>query len=298
MSHLTQPAAASHNSQLGNHLGNVLLTALGPLFWGSTYLVTTQWLPADRPLLLALMRALPVGLLLLLLTRKLPNGVWLWRSFLLGFANFTGFFPLLFLAAYRLPGGVAAMLGALQPLVVIFLAQYLLKTRVQAWALAMGVLGLLGVSLVVLRASAQLDVVGVLAASLAVFLMALATVLVKKWGIPTTPLNFAAWQLTGGGLLLLPLALVFEGSPPVFTTEHWLGLLYLDFFNTALAYMLWFRGISLLPTVVPAFLALLSPVMAVILGWLVLGQAFTMVQLLGMLLILTAIVVAQALERG
>jgi probable blue pigment (indigoidine) exporter len=280
-----------------SHLGNVLLTALGPLFWGSTYLVTTQWLPADRPLFLALMRALPVGLLLLLLTRKLPSRVWLWRSFLLGFANFAAFFPLLFVAAYRLPGGVAAMVGALQPLIVLFLAQYLLKTRVQAWALAMGVLGVLGVSLVVLRASAQLDVVGVLAASLAVVLMASATVLVKKWGLPTTPLNFTAWQLTAGGLLLLPLTLLVEGLPPILSTRHWLGFLYLDLFNTALAYMLWFRGIAHLPASSPAFLALLSPVMAVILGWLVLGQAFTLVQLLGTLLILTAIIVAQVLQR-
>jgi len=46
--------------------------------------------------------------LLLTLTRRLPRGSWWWRAAVLGLLNFGAFFPLLFFAAYRLPGGVAA----------------------------------------------------------------------------------------------------------------------------------------------------------------------------------------------
>lgn len=48
------------------------LTALAPLVWGSTYLVTTEMLPPDRPLLAATVRALPAGLILLAIGRTLP----------------------------------------------------------------------------------------------------------------------------------------------------------------------------------------------------------------------------------
>ena len=61
-------------------LGLILMTAIVPVLWGSTYVVTRQWLPADMPLTGAAIRALPAGLLLLAITRRLPEGQWWWRS--------------------------------------------------------------------------------------------------------------------------------------------------------------------------------------------------------------------------
>ena len=58
------------------YLRDLLLTALAPMIWGSTYLVTTLWLPPDRPLTVALIRALPAGLLLLAVVRRLPFRAW------------------------------------------------------------------------------------------------------------------------------------------------------------------------------------------------------------------------------
>lgn len=56
---------------------DTLLTAVVPLIWGSTYLVTTQWLPPGLPLTAGVLRVLPAGLLLLLWTRHLPQrGEW------------------------------------------------------------------------------------------------------------------------------------------------------------------------------------------------------------------------------
>src|SRR5215510_14509147 len=95
----------------------VAVTALAPAMWGLTYLVTTELLPPDRPLLTGMVRALSAGALLFLLTRVRPTGIWWGRAFVLGTLNIGAFFALLFVAAYRLPGGVAATLGAIQPLV-------------------------------------------------------------------------------------------------------------------------------------------------------------------------------------
>jgi probable blue pigment (indigoidine) exporter len=87
---------------------DVLLTALAPIIWGTTYFVTTQFLPPNRPLFVSAIRAAPIGLLMLAGFRELPKGIWLWRVSVLGTLNIGFFFALLFTAAYRLPGGVEA----------------------------------------------------------------------------------------------------------------------------------------------------------------------------------------------
>ena len=59
---------------------DLLLTALAPAIWGSTYIVTTELLPDGYPMTAAMLRALPAGILLLAFTRTLPHGIWLLRS--------------------------------------------------------------------------------------------------------------------------------------------------------------------------------------------------------------------------
>ncbi|HEY8481890.1 MAG TPA: EamA family transporter, partial [Spirillospora sp.] len=125
----------------GTAPGTVAFTALTPIVWGSTYAVTTEFLPPDRPLLTALLRALPAGLALLLITRTLPKGPWIGRAAALGALNIGAFFPLLFLAAYRLPGGVAAILGAVGPLFTVGFGALLLSERPTLRKLLAGVVG-------------------------------------------------------------------------------------------------------------------------------------------------------------
>ncbi|MGW4895424.1 EamA family transporter [Kitasatospora sp. NPDC004240] len=272
----------------------MLVTALAPAIWGSTYLVTTELLPPGRPLLAGVVRALPAGLLLVALTRRLPRGSWWWKAAVLGALNIGVFFALLFIAAYRLPGGVAATVGAVQPLIAAGLSAGLLGDRLTPRTLFAGVAGVAGVSLLVLRAGAQLDVIGVGAALGGAVVMATGVVLSKRWTSPAPLLATTGWQLTAGGLLLLPVALFVEGPPPgQLTGANLLGYGYLTLIGAALAYALWFRGIRALPPTSVAFLGLLSPVVATALGWLVLGQDLTPVQALGAVIVLASLVIAQ-----
>ena len=126
---------------------DIFITALAPAIWGSTYFVTTEYLPQGYPLTLAVLRALPAGLLLLLIARRLPPRDWLGRVFILGALNFAVFWSLLFVAAYRLPGGVAATVGSIQSLAVIFLARYLLNSPVAALSVLAAACGVGGVAL-------------------------------------------------------------------------------------------------------------------------------------------------------
>jgi probable blue pigment (indigoidine) exporter len=305
----------------------VLVTAAGPTLWGTNYLVTTELLPPGRPLLAGTIRALPAGLLLLAFVGirfgrlALPTGSWWWRAAVLGTLNIGLFFALFFVAAYRLPGGVAAVLGAIGPFLVAGFAYPLLRDRPTRRLLIAAAIGVAGVCLLVLRSSVALDPIGLAAATGGVITMSLATVLGRRWGLPHYPsaapsspaepsvpavttarptspaaavLALTAWQLIAGGLLLLPVALLVEGPPPALSAPNLLGFGYLTLVGTALAHFLWFRGVSSLAPTRVTLLALLSPVVATILGWLVLNQSLSAGQFAGAAAVLGAVLLGVA----
>ncbi len=268
---------------------DILLTALAPAVWGSTYYVTTEYLPQGYPLTVAALRALPAGLLLLLIVRRLPGIEWIVRVAVLGAFNFTVFWWLLFEAAYRLPGGVAATLGATQALMVIALARGLLGAPVRLAAVAAAMAGAVGVALLVLTPDAALDPFGLAAGLGGTASMAAGTVLSRKWSPPVPPLTFTAWQLTAGGLLLAPLALLLEPPLPPVEARHVGGMLYLGLVGAAATYALWFRGIARLEPSAVSMLGMISPVMAVLLGWLLLDQALAPLQFAGAVVVLASV---------
>ncbi|GEC02438.1 ABC transporter permease [Streptomyces spinoverrucosus] len=294
METLTERSPASPRTASAQQVATVALTALAPAAWGTTYAVTTELLPPGHPLFAGLMRALPAGLVGLALTRVLPRGDWRWKAAVLGVLNIGALFPLLFLAAERLPGGVAATLSATQPLLVAGLAIAVLHDRPTAWRWTWGVLGVLGVGLVVLGPQARLDAVGVLAGLGGTAAMAGGVVLTKRWGRPTGvgALTLAGWQLTAGGLLLLPLALAIEGVPQRIDAAAVGGYLWLGSMGGLIAYTLWFRGIGRLPVGASAPLVLLSPLVATVVG-IGLGESLSLPQSCGFVLALAALLAAQ-----
>ncbi|WP_291729262.1 EamA family transporter [Leisingera sp. F5] len=275
----------------------LLLTALAPAIWGSSYIVTTSLLPGHSPLVVALLRALPAGLLLLLLVRQLPPLNWLPRLAVLGALNFSLFWVLLFVSAYRLPGGVAATLGAVQPLIVVFLSALLLGSKIRAAAVAAALLSIAGVALLVLTPAAGLDTSGVLAGLGGALSMAGGVVLSRKWQPPVPPLTFTAWQLTAGGLLLVPVTLWMVPEIPVFTAANIAGLAYMSLIGGALTYILWFRGLARIEPSQVSLLGVLSPLSAVVLGWLLLAETLTPNQMLGAVLALFSLWLGQSRLR-
>ena len=277
----------------------LLATALGPVIWGTTYYATAKWLPSGYPVLDSAARALPAGFVLLAMRPRRPSGVWWWRIAVLGMLNIGLFFPLLFVAAERLPGGIAGAIGAIQPLLVLLMSSVLLRARITAAALAAGVAGVLGVTLLVVRASGGVDAVGVLAGVGGTTEMALATVLAKRWGRPPmSPVTLTGWMLAMGGVFLTPLALATEGLPAHLTGTNWFGLGYLAVMSGAISYTVWMRGVGALPASTISFLTLVVPVVAVSIGWLALQQNLTKLQLLGMIIALGSLVVGQQVTRG
>ncbi|MBF2047026.1 MAG: DMT family transporter [Leptolyngbya sp. IPPAS B-1204] len=274
-------------------LSDVLLTALAPISWGTTYAVTTEFLPPNHPLLVAALRSLPIGFLLIAGLRKLPQGVWWWRILLLGSLNIGIFQALLFVAAYRLPGGVAATAGAIQPLLVVVFSWLILSERPARIAIIAAMMGFVGVGLLVLGPGARLDTIGLMAALAGAVTMGLGTVLAKRWRPPVPLIVFTAWQLTVGGLLLLPIALIVEGPITELSRTNLWGFIYLGLIGTGLAYALWFRGICRLSPSAVSALGLMSPVVATLIGYVFLQQTLTPIQLLGAVIVLGSVLLGQ-----
>lgn len=279
-------------------LRTLLLTALAPAIWGSSYIVTTQVLPQVDPVTISLLRALPAGLLLLLYVRVLPKGRWIPKMFVLGALNFSIFWSLLFFSAHRLPGGVAAVLGAAQPFIVIFAARGLLGAPIKPLSLIATCTGLFGIGLLLLTPAAKLDALGIVAGFAGAASMALGIVLSRKWQPPVDTLTFTAWQLTAGGMLLIPVALFAKVDLTALTGPNLAGIAYLGLIGAALTYLLWFQGISKLHPFAVSVLGFLSPLTATALGWGILGEALGPLQITGMVIALGSVFLGQYAVRA
>jgi len=188
---------------------------------------------------------------------------------------------------------------ATSPLAVMALAWLLIHEKPTLVRLGASLVGLVGVTLLVLRSPEGVDAVGLLAAAGSVVVSGLGFVLVKRWraaapGSEQVPmLTLISWQLVVGGLLLLPVGLVVEGAPPTLDAQALGGFLWLGGVGTVLAYFCWFRGLSLLPAGSVALVGLLNPVVGTVLGVAIAGELFGWAQALGMALVIGGVVGGQ-----
>uniref|UniRef100_UPI00203D1D2C EamA family transporter n=1 Tax=Enterobacter hormaechei TaxID=158836 RepID=UPI00203D1D2C len=87
---------------------------------------------------------LPAGIALLIWSRRFPLGAAWWKLIVTGILNIGAFQALLCIAAYRLPGGLAAVIGAIQPLLVMLLAWCVDRQRSPWLAVLSAFMGIAG----------------------------------------------------------------------------------------------------------------------------------------------------------
>lgn len=275
------------------------LTAIAPVAWGANYFVTREYLPADHPLYGAALRALPAGLVLLAVCRRRPRGPWWWRSAVLGLLNVSVFFLLVYVASQLLPTSVASTVMALSPVTMTLVAWALVSERPRAGHLLGAATGLAGVCLMLLTGARGTSVPGVLASAGAMLVSSFGHILTKRWNADgdTDVLSSTAWQLTAGGLFLLPAATVVEGAPPALGAPTLLAFGYVALVATALAFTAWFTGLRHLPAATVGLTGLLNPVTGVLLGVLFASEALTVRQLCGLGLVLTGVALGRPAHR-
>lgn len=273
-----------------------LSAALATLLWGFTYIVTTKFLP-HNPLFIAAVRALGGGLPLLLLARDLPPKAWWGRLLVLGTLNSGLFFGLLFVAAIRLPGGVAATFQALGPLFMVLLAWPVLGAIPAARKVTAVLVGAVGVAMVVLNGNAGIDLLGVAAALGSALSVALGGILVHKWGRPHSLIGFTAWQLLIAGVELAIVAFIIGDIPATITGENIFGFAVLALLITALAFVLWFKAIEGAGAAAVAPFFLLTPITAFVLDAIFRGVVPGAIQLAGVGLVIASLLYSQHVDR-
>ncbi|MER8058142.1 EamA family transporter [Streptomyces sp. NPDC094022] len=276
----------------------VALTAVAPVAWGANYYVTHEFLPPDSPLWGAALRALPAGLVLLGLRRQRPRGAWWWRSAVLGLLNVSVFFVLVYAASQLLPTSIASTVMALSPLAMMLIAWALVSERPGIAHLTGAAIGLGGVCLMLFTGTGGVSVPGVLASATAMLVSSFGYILTKRWSAGIDVLASTAWQLTAGGLFLLPVAAAVEGPPPALSTPALLAFGYVTFVATALAFAAWFTGLRHLPAVTVGLVGLLNPVTGVLLGTAVAGEVLTVQQSCGLALVLVGVVLGRPTRAG
>ncbi|WP_405848312.1 EamA family transporter [Streptomyces sp. NBC_01518] len=277
----------------------VALTAVAPVAWGTNYYVTHEFLPPDTPLYGAALRALPAGLVLLGLCRQRPRGAWWWRSAVLGLLNVSVFFVLVYAASQLLPTSIASTVMAVSPLAMMLIAWPLVSERPGTAHLAGAAIGLGGVCLMLLTGTEGISVPGISASAAAVLVSSFGHILTKRWNTAGTDvLASTAWQLTAGGLFLLPVAAAVEGPPPALSPSALLAFGYVTLIATALAFAAWFTGLRHLPSGTVGLIGLLNPVTGVLLGTAVAGDVLTVQQLCGLALVLFGVVLGRPARAG
>lgn len=272
-----------------------LAAALAACIWGTTY-VLTDILP-ENPIFVSAVRAIGGVLPLLLFSRALPDRVWLGRAIVLGTFNCGIFFGLLFVGAYRLPGGIAGTLQSLVPLFAVFFAWPLLAQAPSLLRIGFILLGSVGVALLLSKGPVALDWIGILAAFGSAASSGLGAVLLSRWGQPPSMIALTSWQLIVAAVELLVLSVLIGDIPSTISGVNLAAFAYLCFVGTALPYFLWFYGIVNAGANRVASLVLCSPLVAFVMDAIFRGLVPSATQALGALLIMVSVVASQQIGR-
>ena len=269
---------------------------LAASIWGTTYVLTDIMPP--NPIFVSAVRAIGGALPLILIARSLPDRVWLGRCIVLGTFNCGIFFALLFVGAYRLPGGIAATLQSLVPLFAVFFAWPLLGQLPSLLRIGFILVGSVGVALLLSEGPVALDWIGVLAALGSAVSFGLGTVLLDRWGRPASMTAFTSWQLVVAAVELLALSVVLDDIPDAVSGLNLAAFVYLCLVGTALPYFLWFYGIVNAGANRVASLVLFSPLVAFVLDVIFRGLFPSLTQALGAVLIMASVVASQQIGRA
>jgi drug/metabolite transporter (DMT)-like permease len=272
--------------------------------WGSTYLAVRVGVREVPPLILAAMRFSAAGLILfgwVLARGERAPSLREWRSAsLLGLVIFVFDYGLLFWAEQRVPSGIAAVMLATIPVFMALSEIIFLRTQRLTVRLALALLiGLGGVGVLMSRAlnlgDAPIDKWGAVALIFASISWSIASVLARRLPLPSSKMMSSGAQMLTGGILLTVAAGAFgefrNFHPGAVSREVWLALLYLIVAGSIIgftAYVWLIHHES--PTKVGTY-AYVNPIVAVLVGYFLGGEALSARTILGSVFILISVVV-------
>ena len=253
------------------------------IIWGSTWLFIKLGLEALPPLTFAAIRFVIACAIIFSIIRirriQLPRARrdWIFLA-LTGILSFGLNYGLVFWGEQYISSGLAALLQATLPAFGLVFAHFHLPTERLSSARSGGVvLGVCGVGVVFsnqLAVAGTMALAGCVALILSAMFAAYSNVLVKAYGKKLDPAVLAAGQMFFGLLLLLAVGIPLEGNPLQFhwTPMAWVAMLYLAVVGSVIAFMLYYWLLRNMDVTNSMLIALVTPVVAVLLGMIVLDE--------------------------
>lgn len=272
------------------------------LIWGSTWLAIRAGLESLTPFISSgirfLMASIFIWIFMHLRKIKIQKDKKSIRLYVfLGFFSFVIPFGLVYWAEQYIASGLASILFAVYPLLVLVFSKFAIKESEIGVYQTIGVLlGFAGL-IIIFSAGISFNIDYNFWAMLAVFssatLQAGVAVVIKKYGGHLNPLSMNFIPVLIAGISLTGLALFTEDiSSWRFTNEAFLSLVYLAFFGTVLTFTTFYWLLQRMNVVILSLSSFISPIIAVILGWLILNETLTLRDLLGSSFVLIGILFA------
>lgn len=294
-----------------NPLAYLLLIA--PFFlWGTAMVAMKGVIPHTTPLFMAGVRLIPAGVLILIVAAFMGKPVpkswlaWLW-IIIFALVDGTLFQGFLAEGLVRTNAGLGSVMIDSQPLAVALLSLWLFQEHIGLWGwLGLG-LGITGISLISLPEEwifhfldsgvtittdnwQDLFNSGELLMLLAALSMAVGTVLIRFVCRYADPVMATGWHMIIGGLPLWGMSSVLEAQQwQNLVLSDWIGLSYATVFGSAIAYGLFFYFASSGNLTSLSSLTFLTPIFALIFGYIFLSEVLTIIQWLGVFLTLISI---------
>lgn len=272
--------------------------------WGSTFLGIRIGVQEVPPLIFAAMRFFAAGLVLFLWMRVQGTASptrheWISVT-LLAVMIFVVDYGLVFWAEQRVPSGIAAVMLATIPVFIALAEIFVLRTQKLTLRLGLSLLvGLAGVAVLVSRSvgfgDAPIEKTGAIALVVASMSWSLASVLTRRLHLPESKVMSSGAQMLVGGILLTVAAAAFgefrNFHVEAVSTRAWFALIYLIIAGSIIgftAYVWLIHHES--PTKVGTY-AYVNPVIAVLIGYFLGGEALGARTILGTLLVLVSVIV-------
>ena len=280
----------------------ILVYAVACLIWGSTWMAIRISLDSFTPFLSAGFRFMLASVFIYALmkikgikiqTDKLSVTLYL----LMGFFSFVIPFGLVYWGEQYVPSGLASVLFSVNPFFVAIFSYYFLSSEKigphKIIGIILGFLGLLVIFSENITGDIPIYLPGMLAVVLSAIMQGGLQVTIKKYGGNLHPLSMNLVPMIIAGVVMTLIGISFENMNKVeFTSSGYLSVAYLALFGSLVTFTSYYWLLKRVSVVVLSLIAFITPIIALILGWVFLNEELSGRHLVGSFMVLLGVLSA------